>query len=205
MRDVKEGTMRRTPRVSLAVGVGLLALTAGAALPLAQQDRPNPAASSPSTSSPPEQPLIVVTENKRRLRVVPLARGLSHPWGMALLPDGRTILVTERPGRLRIVRDGVLDRTPVGGVPTVNPTFIGGLNDVALHPAFSTNQLVYLSLEGRRARRHACSGARPLDGRALTDVRDICRRRVGSRRWPDRRRRARSAAASSSAPTACCT
>ena len=120
--------MRRNPRVSLAVGAGLLALTAGAALPLAQQDRPNPAAaSSPSTSNPPEQPLIVVTENQRRLRIVPLARGLSHPWGMALLPDGRTILVTERPGRLRIVRDGVLDRMPVAGVPTVNPTFIGGL------------------------------------------------------------------------------
>ena len=69
-----EVTMRRKPRVFLAAGAGLLALTAGAALTLAQQDRPNPAAaSSPSTSSPPEQPLIVVTENQRRLRVVPLA------------------------------------------------------------------------------------------------------------------------------------
>jgi glucose/arabinose dehydrogenase len=167
--------MRRNPRVFLAVGAALLLLTAGAALPLAQQDRPNlAAASSPSTSSPPEQPLIVVTENKRRLRVVPLARGLSHPWGMALLPDGRTILVTERPGRLRVVRDGVLDRTPVAGVPTVNPTFIGGLNDVALHPAFSTNQLVYLSYskDGERGVTLALARGR-FDGKALTDVRDI--------------------------------
>ena len=141
----KEVTMQRRWHAVVAGSAGLLVVAAGAAV-IAQQDPPNPpAATSPSTSSPPEQPLIVVTENQRRLRVVPLARGLSHPWGMALLPDGRTILVTERPGRLRIVRDGVLDPAPVAGVPTVNPAFIGGLNDVALHPAFASNQLVYLS------------------------------------------------------------
>src|SRR5439155_5513282 len=112
--------------------------------PIPQQPSPNPGAStSPSTSLPPDHAIIVVTETQRRLRVVPLARGLSHPWGMALLPDGRTILVTERPGRLRVVRDGVLDPTPISGTPTVNPNFIGGLNGGALHPDFAPNQLIY--------------------------------------------------------------
>lgn len=167
--------MRRNRHALILGSAGLLAVTAGAALPLAQQDRPNPAAAtSPSTSNPPEQPLIVVTENQRRLRVVPLARGLSHPWGMALLPDGRTILVTERPGRLRVVRDGVLDTAPVAGVPTVNPLFIGGLMDVALHPAFASNQLVYVSYskDGDRGVTLALARGR-FDGKALTDVRDI--------------------------------
>ena len=166
--------MRRNRHALILGSAGLLAFTAGAALTRAQQDRANPAAAtSPSTSNPPEQPLIVVTENQRRLRVVPLARGLSHPWGLALLPDG-TILVTERPGRLRVVRDGVLEKTPVAGVPTVNPLFIGGLMDVALHPAFASNQLVYLSYSKDGARGVTLALARGrFDGRALTDVRDI--------------------------------
>jgi glucose/arabinose dehydrogenase len=167
--------MQRNWHAVLAASAGVLAVTAGAALLRAQQDPPNPAAAtSPSTASPPEQPLIVVTENQRRLRIVPVARGLSHPWGMALLPDGRTLLVTERPGRLRIVRDGVLDQAFVSGVPTVNPTFIGGLNDVALHPAFASNQLVYLSYakDGERGVTLALARGR-FDGRTLVDVRDI--------------------------------
>ena len=53
------------------------------------------------------------------LRVVPLAQGLSHPTGLVFLPDGQTILVVERPGRLRVVKNGVLDPAPVSGVPTV--------------------------------------------------------------------------------------
>ena len=118
--------------------------------------------------------IIVVTEAQRRLRVVPLARGLSHPWGMALLPDARTILVTERPGRLRIVRNGVLDPTPVPGTPRVNANFIGGLNDVALHPNFATNQLIYLSYskDGDRGVTLAVARGR-FDGTRLSDVRDI--------------------------------
>jgi glucose/arabinose dehydrogenase len=167
--------MEKSWRAVLAGAAGFLAV-AGTALTVAQQQEPpNPvAATSPSSANPPEQPLIVVTDTQRRLRVVPVARGLSHPWGMTLLPDGRSLLVTERPGRLRIVRDGVLEATPVAGVPAVNPTFIGGLNDVALHPAFATNQFVYLSYskEGERGLTLALARGR-FDGKALTDVRDI--------------------------------
>lgn len=72
------------------------------------------------------------------------AEGLEHPWGMAFLPDGR-MLVTERPGRLRIVgRDGSLS-APLQGVPTVVAQNQGGLLDVAIDPAFTENRMIYLS------------------------------------------------------------
>ena len=79
-----------------------------------------------------------------RIRVVTVASGLEHPWGLAFLPDGR-MLVTERPGRLRIIGvDGKLS-APVEGVPEVYETGQGGLLDVALDPRFSENRLVYLA------------------------------------------------------------
>jgi len=81
---------------------------------------------------------------KLAAKVTDVARGLEHPWGVALLPDGR-FLVTERPGRLRIVdRDGRLS-TPLIGVPEVNARGQGGLLDVALSPSFAQDQLVYFS------------------------------------------------------------
>jgi glucose/arabinose dehydrogenase len=78
-----------------------------------------------------------------------VANGLQHPWSLAWLPDGRMV-VTERPGRLRIVaQDGSLS-PPLAGVPPVAAESTGGLMDVALDPAFSTNQLIYLSYLERR-------------------------------------------------------
>jgi len=74
--------------------------------------------------------------------------GLSHPWSLAFLPDGR-MLVTERDGRLRIAQDGKLDPHPVAGLPPVTPHGQGGLMDVALHPDFARNSLVYLSFSGK--------------------------------------------------------
>lgn len=76
-------------------------------------------------------------------RVVRVAEGLEHPWGMAFLPDG-SLLVTERPGRLRLLRDGLLSE-PIKGVPDVLARGQGGLLDVAIHPEFASNRLVYLS------------------------------------------------------------
>ncbi|MCZ6758451.1 MAG: PQQ-dependent sugar dehydrogenase [Bacteroidetes bacterium] len=76
--------------------------------------------------------------------VVTVAGGLEHPWSIAFLPDG-DILVTERSGRLRIIRDGVLMENPVAGVPEVHAQGQGGLLDVVLHPNFSSNRLLYLS------------------------------------------------------------
>lgn len=84
------------------------------------------------------------------LQVETVAGGLEHPWGLAFLPDGR-FLVTERPGRLRIVgADGRLSQ-PLGGVPSrIAVRGQGGLLDVALDPAFAENRLVYLSFSERR-------------------------------------------------------
>ena len=81
-------------------------------------------------------------DNKADVRV--FARGLENPWGLAFLPDG-TALVTERPGRLRLVsKDGTLSE-PIKGLPTVDDNGQGGLLDVALDPQFASNRLVYLS------------------------------------------------------------
>jgi len=88
-----------------------------------------------------------------KIRVDIVVRGLEHPWGLAFLPD-RRMLVTERPGRVRIVsRDGQLSR-PLGGVPKVAATGQGGLLDIALAPDFERSRLVYISY------------AEPRDGRA---------------------------------------
>lgn len=77
------------------------------------------------------------------LKVVTVAGGLDTPWALAFLPDGR-MLVTERPGRLRIVDGGRLSK-PLAGVPKVAASGQGGLLDVALDPEFAANRLVYLS------------------------------------------------------------
>jgi glucose/arabinose dehydrogenase len=77
------------------------------------------------------------------IRKVTVVDGLEHPWGIAWLPDG-TILITERSGQLRIVRDGVLDPTPISGVPAVLNFKQGGLLDISLHPRFEENRYIYL-------------------------------------------------------------
>ena len=88
-----------------------------------------------------DQVLRSVYHNFRLVKVVD---SLVNPWSMAFLPGG-DMLVTERPGRLRIVRGGKLLPEPVAGVPTVKVGNQGGLLDVVLHPDFARNRLVYLS------------------------------------------------------------
>ncbi len=93
------------------------------------------------------------------VRLVTVTDGLVHPWGIAFLPDGRA-LVTERPGRLRIVgTDGALS-APLTGVPDVDAVRQGGLLDVALDPDFASNQLVYLSYAEKRDGGNGTSVAR---------------------------------------------
>ena len=76
--------------------------------------------------------------------VVPVATGLEAPWGVAFLPDGR-MLVTEKPGRLRVVSANGTISAPVTGVPAVDPGGQGGLLGLALDPQFAQNRMVYLS------------------------------------------------------------
>jgi glucose/arabinose dehydrogenase len=78
------------------------------------------------------------------VRAQTIARGLEHPWGLAFLPDGR-LLVTERPGRLRVIDPDGRISEPLAGVPEVVARGQGGLLDVALDPRFADNRLVYLS------------------------------------------------------------
>jgi glucose/arabinose dehydrogenase len=76
--------------------------------------------------------------------VTTVAEGLDHPWSLAFLPDGN-MLVTERAGRLRVIRNGTLLPEPVAGVPDVYAAGWTGLLEVLLHPKFSENRFVYLS------------------------------------------------------------
>lgn len=79
------------------------------------------------------------------LNLTPVAAGLDHPWALAFLPDRQGILVTERPGNLRLVgADGKLS-APLSGVPKVWAKGQGGLLDVALSPDFKQDRMVYLS------------------------------------------------------------
>jgi aldose sugar dehydrogenase len=107
------------------------------------------------------------------IRVVTVAQGLDHPWSLAFLPGG-DMLVTERVGRLRVIRNGVLDPQPVAGLPPVHARGHGGLLDVALHPNFSRNHLVYLTYSQAGADGATVALARGrLDGARLSAVEDI--------------------------------
>ncbi|NJK40038.1 MAG: PQQ-dependent sugar dehydrogenase [Oscillatoriales cyanobacterium RM2_1_1] len=100
----------------------------------------------PEETRAPSAPLTLSAENTGpvKLQPVTLIEGLEHPWSMAWLPDG-SMLITERPGRLRRVRNGALEPAPIAGVPEVLAVSQGGLMDVSLHPRFSENRLVYLT------------------------------------------------------------
>jgi glucose/arabinose dehydrogenase len=107
------------------------------------------------------------------VRLTTVAEGFERPWGMAFLPDG-SLLVTERPGRLRLVRDGAIDPRPIAGVPPVHAMGQGGLLDVALHPDFARNRTVFLSYAHGTAEANRTRLARAvLDGHALRDLRVI--------------------------------
>jgi glucose/arabinose dehydrogenase len=122
-----------------------------------------------------------------RYRVTVLSKGLDHPWGIAFLPGG-DLLVTERPGRLRVIRGGKLDPTPIAGLPEIwsNPGQLGGLLDVALHPQFAQNHLIYFAYSKqdpdpaqcpdhvRTCRATLAVGRARWDGGAsLSDVKDL--------------------------------
>ena len=116
----------------------------------------------------------VFKSSQHDYRVVTVASGLINPWSMAFLPNGE-ILVTERPGRLRVIRAGKLVEAPVSGVPDVVARGQGGLLDVALHPNFATNRLVYLSFSKPVGNGAATTGVvrGTFDGAKLSNVQEI--------------------------------
>jgi len=110
---------------------------------------------------------------------VAVAEGLEHPWSIAWLPDG-TALVTERPGRLRAIRNGRLDPTPIAGTPPVlvaperGLVFQSGLFEVSPHPNFAQNRMIYLSYAHGTPQDNRLRLARAtLDGNALTNLQVI--------------------------------
>ena len=108
-------------------------------------------------------------------RVVTIAQGLQNPWSIAFLPGG-DMLITERPGRLRVVRNGALLPDPIEGVPAVRARGQGGLLDVVPHPDFANNRLLYLTYskpneDGSQGTTAVARGR--LEGNRLVDVQDI--------------------------------
>ena len=112
-------------------------------------------------------------------RQVTVAEGLDHPWSIAWLPDG-TALVTERPGRLRVIRNGRLEAAPVTGLPTVlvapeqGLVYQAGLFEVSPHPNFAQNRLLYLTYAHGTATDNRLRLARAtLDGQTLSNLQVI--------------------------------
>jgi len=173
----------------LFVGVSILAVTAigGAQRGQAPTAAPLPAANGGTgaargaTTPPgiiwpspalPDGPIILDTGIQHQI-VLYVTKGLNQPWSMAFLPDGG-ILITERGGRLRMVRNGRLDPNPIAGVPEVRAQQLAGLMDLALHPRFSENNLVYLTYHKPVNNQGVITLARGRwTGSALADVKDI--------------------------------
>ncbi len=157
--------MARLPATLIAASLALLAPLAG----LAQ-------------SAPAEGPAAQRSPTPRSMsgvvRAETFAQGLEHPWALAFLPDGR-MLVTERPGRLRLVDKEGRVSNPLGGVPAVAARGQGGLLDVAPDPQFAENRLVWLSFsepgEGGTAGTAVARGRLAQSGAALEAVQVIYR------------------------------
>ena len=124
------------------------------------------ATATPSSNVAAASPQAIAQSAPRQVTVV---ESLEHPWGMVWLPDG-SMLVTERPGRLRVIRNGVLDPTPISGVPEVLAVRQGGLLDISLHPQFEENRWVYFTYAYGSANANQTRVARAqFDGTRLTE------------------------------------
>jgi glucose/arabinose dehydrogenase len=156
------------PRTAFAaLALLLLGAAAGA------QQSPQPGA--PARDTLPDGPQVF-SSTAQKFRVVPI-KGLERPFSLAFLPDGN-MLITERAGRLRIVRNGALDPEPVAGIPPVLDSRLKGMQDIALHPRFAENKLVYFTYykpkPGEKEVATATLARGRFDGNhALTDVRDL--------------------------------
>ena len=164
------------------VATGIVALSLGA---LAQQGQPQIGIAPVTLTA---GPYTFDTAEQHKIRVVIVARGLVHPFSLAFLPNGDA-LVTERGTKLRVVRNATgaggahatLDPEPVAGLPAFPPFRTGGLQEVALHPKFATNRLVYFTYNKAGApgqnpnqRQSAVTLARGrFDGKALTNVEEL--------------------------------
>lgn len=164
-------------------GVAAQNPAAAPAAPPTQEGAAPPAAAAPAR--PPSRPPVTLlgdgpwdlATERQKIHVSVLTKGLDHPWAIAFVPGG-DMLVTERDGRLRVIRKGVLDPAPITGLPDILRGGLGGLMDIALHPNFARNRLIYMSYSkpGATVRDQstlAVMRARWDGGSTLTDARDI--------------------------------
>ncbi len=120
-----------------------------------------------------EPPVVKDPAPATGYRVEEVVGGLDHPWSMAWLPDG-DMLITERGGQIRLVRDGNLVRQPVTGAPRVFASGQGGLMEISLHPDFADNRWIYLTYsEGSRASNHTVLARGVYEDGAIRDLRTI--------------------------------
>lgn len=118
---------------------------------------------------------VLVASQSGPLRVVTVAEGLETPWALAFLPDGN-MLVTERPGRMRIVSSAGELSAPLAGVPAVHAQGQGGLLDVVVGPHFDADRRIYFSYAqptGRGARTAVASAVLDIEGLRLDDVQRV--------------------------------
>jgi glucose/arabinose dehydrogenase/galactose mutarotase-like enzyme len=124
-----------------------------------------------SLPTPPAE--LVIRSEKQTFRLETFVTGLNAPWGIQFLPGpGNKILVTERPGRLRIINDGKLDPTPIAGLPEIFVRQDGGLLDVIAHPDYAKNGWLYLA--------YTETGKAP-----ATSMTVVIRGRIRDGRWVD--------------------
>ncbi len=126
-------------------------------------------------ANPPRGPIepIGKTPLETGWKAVTITGGLMRPWSAAWLPDGKTLLVTEREGRLRVVLDGELRMDVVTGVPEVLPLGQGGLLDIALHPNFTKNRWIYMTYSAGRRRANRTMLARGRINESLTELTEV--------------------------------
>jgi aldose sugar dehydrogenase len=126
-------------------------------------------------TTPPQEPgavRVFDVSGNQKIRVVPIATGLVHPYSLAFLPDGHSLLVAEQNGKMRIIRDGVLDPKPVWTAPA--GAAADALHFIAVHPQFTQNHMVYFSYPKRGDRGVTLGVARGhLEGPTLTEVNDV--------------------------------
>ena len=164
----------------------LLAISAGVAIVVGQRTvpflngipvAPNGLANKPLGAGP----FVYDTGEGQKIRVVVVTKGLSYPFSMTWLPDG-SMLVTERMGKLRIIRNGKLDPQPVAGVPmnygageSGLPGAVHGLMDIALHPQFAQNRYIYINYTKQLdVKRNTVAIARASwDAKGLMNTKDI--------------------------------
>ncbi|OWY65479.1 hypothetical protein B7486_41630 [cyanobacterium TDX16] len=158
-------------------GVGsAIALLAIASCSLTQQ--PNASTTAQTTSPDSSSSNLSVSDSgnvavAQGVQKTTIVEGLDHPWSLAWLPDG-SMLITERSGQLRVMRNGKLDPTPITGVPEVLVGGQAGLMDVSVHPRFAENRLVYLTYShGTEQANHTRLARATFDGKSLSNLQVI--------------------------------